>query len=112
MPFYGTDNWAAQLIPADPLNSWPDLRPIQDIYWVTRPWDPPCYRAPHYSLYVWWHAENAHSHDPVGTWALVWCQWVGPIIHEGWIHRIREEGIAWTHWQTHYYGSSPSPLPF
>jgi hypothetical protein len=111
IPWEGTENWPAELIPTDPPHTWPDVKPIQDICWVTRPWDPPCYRPVQYSLNVFWRAENAHSHDPVGTWALVWRQWVGPIIHEGWIHRIREEGVAWTYWQTHYYGGQASPLP-
>jgi hypothetical protein len=111
IPWEGTENWARELLPIDPMHSWPDIRPIQDICWITRPWDPPCYRPVQYSLNVFWRAENIHSHDPVGTWALVWRQWVGPIIHEGWIHRIREEGVAWTYWQTHYYGGQASPLP-
>ena len=111
IPWNGTENWPVQLLPEDPMHSWPDMRPLQDICWVTRPWDPPCYRPVQYSLNVWWRAENIHSHDPVGTWALVWRQWVGPVIHEGWIHRIREEGVAWTYWQTHYYGGCASPLP-
>jgi hypothetical protein len=61
---------------------------------------------------VWWKAEDRIAEAVVGTWELVWREWRGDIIHEGWIQRVSEgtEG-DFMHYLTRYKGGDPSPLP-
>jgi hypothetical protein len=63
---------------------------------------------------VWWAAEDKIANDPIGSWALVWRQYYGEMIHEGWVQRVSEGGenvCAFLHYMTRYRGGTPSLLP-
>ena len=61
---------------------------------------------------AWWKAEDRIADAPIGTWELVWREWRGDIIHEGWIQRVLEGTPGdFMHYLTRYKGGEPSPLP-
>jgi hypothetical protein len=116
-----TKGWPERVIPHDHPNTWPIrtkhvvIPAIIELYrrdLVTRNTE---YPPPVFPLNIWWSAEDAHIHDPIGTWVLVWREWDSDQIHEGWIQRIApyidDSKLTWQHWQTCYPANTISPLP-
>lgn len=93
----------------------PSLRPVSPLVIICFEGEEPelfITSAP--PLNVWWAAEDRIANDAVGSWALVWRQHYGEMIHEGWVQSVSEGGedvCKCLHYITRYRGGTPSPLP-
>jgi hypothetical protein len=110
-----TQDWP-QEYPFDPHTEHPPtLRPVSPlaiIYYAGE--EPTRFETSAPPINVWWAAEDRIKNDPIGSWELVWRQYHGEMIHEGWVQRVsqgRADCCACMHYITVYRGGTPSPLP-
>lgn len=93
-------------------SKWPKKRYLSPLAIIHKEDESPFYTNAAPPVNAWWKAEDRITDSPIGTWELVWREWRGDIIHEGWVQRVLfgTEG-DFMHYLTRYPGDDFSPLP-
>ena len=88
-------------------SQWPPMRPLAPLAIVHRDGETALFTNAAPPVNVWWAAEDRILHSEPGTRELVWREWRGEVIHEGWVMRVKN---GFMHYLTRYKDRSPLPL--
>lgn len=86
-------------------SQWPSMRVLAPLAIIHKEGESALFTNAAPPVNAWWAAEDRAE---LGAWELVWREWRGEEIHEGWVQRL-EEGCM--HYLTRYKGGEASPLP-
>jgi hypothetical protein len=88
---------------------WPSMRPISPMG-IIHSAEPALFMNAAPPLNAWWAAEDrvVDRGGETGEWEMVWREWRGEVIHEGWVQRL---DCGFMHYLTRYKGGEASPLP-
>ena len=84
-------------------SQWPAMRPLAPLAIIHKEGESAFFTNAAPPVNAWWAAE-----DRAEGWELVWREWRGEEIHEGWVQRL-EAGCM--HYLARYKSGEASPLP-